>query len=299
MTRSAAWLAAAALLPLVLFASASADDGDTARLARPSLGVGEQVAMRLEVTTGVGQTVEVNPGGAEWKGVEVVRVTGTTSRRVNDRAVHTIDLVVASFAPGKAEFQPVVSVVNGSEVTQRALPPLTLNVLSSLRPNDKLQISPLAPPAGIAGAESPLLRPAVALAAVMGLFAVSAALFLGARAFTRRPKRQEMEAPLVALPPTLTGAEGLIDSDPVGAYRTLSSVVRGALGSKYGFPASSLTTPELKRRMESAGVDRWQARLVGGLLEECDAVVYAGYRPAGERRDADLNMAREIVEGVA
>ena len=104
---------------------------------------------------------------------------------------------------------------------------------------------------------------------------------------------------LVALPPTLTGAEGLIDSDPVGAYRTLSSVVRGALGSKYGFPASSLTTPELKRRMESAGVDRWQARLVGGLLEECDAVVYAGYRPAGERRNADLNMAREIVEGVS
>jgi hypothetical protein len=35
---------------------------------------------------------------------------------------------------------------------------------------------------------------------------------------------------------------------------------------------------------------------VGGLLEECDAVVYAGYRPASERRLADLNMAREILE---
>ena len=35
---------------------------------------------------------------------------------------------------------------------------------------------------------------------------------------------------------------------------------------------------------------------VGGLLEECDSVIYAGYRPAAERRQADLTMAREIVE---
>ncbi len=298
MRRLAACLAAVSLSLLVV-ANAAADDGDTAILARPSFGVGEQVAMRLTVSTPAGQTVEVNPGGGEWNQVEVVRVTATSSRPVGDRAITTIDLVVASFAPGKAKFQPVVSIVSGSEVTQRALPVLNLNVLSGIGPNDKLEISPLAPPAEIEGAESPLLRPAIALGVVVGLFVVAGGLFLAARALSRRPKRAPFEAPQVAQPPTLTGAEGMIDSDPVGAYRTLSYVVRSALGSKYGFPASSLTTPELKRRMESAGVDRWQARLVGGLLEECDAVVYAGYRPAGERRNADLNMAREIVEGVA
>ena len=289
----------AVLLALLMAAGAAADDGDAAILARPSLGVGEQVALRLTVSTPAGQTVEVNPGGAEWNGVEVVRVTATSSRAAGDRILTTIDLVVAAFAPGKAQFQPVVSIVSGSEVTQRALPVLTLNVLSSIGPNDKLEISPLASPAEIRGAESPLLRPAIALGAVAGLFVVGGALFLAARAFSQRPKRVVLESPEMAPPPTLTGAEGIIDTDPVGAYRTLSSVVRSALGSKYGFPASSLTTPELKRRMESAGVDRWQARLVGGLLEECDAVVYAGYRPAGERRNADLNMAREIVEGVS
>ena len=288
-----------ALLSLLVFSTAFADDGDSATVARPSLGVGEQVALRLEVATAVGQTVEVNPGGAGWNTVEVVRVTATTSRRVDERAVHTIDLVVASFVPGAAQFQPVVSVVNGSEVTQRLLPLLTLTVRSGLGPNDPLEVSPLRPPAEIEGAESVLLRPAIALGAVVALFAVAAALFFVARRVARRPRRQVVEPQPVLLPPTLTGAEGLIEHDPVGAYRTLSSVVRGALGSKYGFPATSLTTPELKRRMEAAGVDRWQARLVGGLLDECDAVVYAGYRPAGERRDADLNMAREIVEGVA
>ena len=298
MARIALWLAAA-MLPLLVLATAAADDGDAATLARLSLGVGEQVALRLEVSTAAGETVEVNPGGAQWNTVEVVRVGATTSRRVGDRAVHTIDLVVASFAPGKAPFQPVVSIVSGSEVTQRVLPALTLNVLSALGPNDRLELSPLPPPAEIEGAESRLLKPAIALGAIVPLFALSAALFLTARAFSRRPKRVIAEAPPDAPPPTLTGAEGMIDVDPVGAYRTLSSVVRGALGARYGFPASSLTTPELKRRMDAAGVDRWQARLVSGLLEECDAVVYAGYRPAGERRNADLNMAREIVEGVS
>jgi hypothetical protein len=32
------------------------------------------------------------------------------------------------------------------------------------------------------------------------------------------------------------------------------------------------------------------------LLEQCDAVLYAGYRPALERADADLTAAYEIVE---
>lgn len=290
-------IAAWALLPLLAVAPAIADDGDTATVATTSLAVGEQVAVRLEVTTSVGQTVEVNPGGPAWNSVEVVRVKGVTSRRANDRAVHTVDLVVAAFAPGRTEFRPVVSVINGPEVTQRLLPALTVNVLSSLGPNDKLEISPLAPPAGIDGAESALLRPAIALGSLLALLVLAGALFLATRAFMRRPRRSEEPPQMVPEPPTLKGAEGLIHTDPVGAYRSLSVVVRGELGRKYGFPATSLTTPELKRRMEAAGVDRWQARLVGGLLDECDSVVYAGYRPAGERREADLNMAREIVEG--
>jgi hypothetical protein len=35
---------------------------------------------------------------------------------------------------------------------------------------------------------------------------------------------------------------------------------------------------------------------VGGLLEQCDAVVFAGYRPALERAELDLTAAFEVVE---
>jgi hypothetical protein len=43
-------------------------------------------------------------------------------------------------------------------------------------------------------------------------------------------------------------------------------------------------------------LDRWQVRVAGGLLAQCDSVVYAHYRPAMERADADLTAAYEIVE---
>ena len=76
-------------------------------------------------------------------------------------------------------------------------------------------------------------------------------------------------------------------------------VVRGALGGRYGFPATRSRPPSCSGGWRCHGVERWQARLVAGLLEECDAVVYAGYRPAAERRQADLTMAREILEGGA
>ncbi len=48
--------------------------------------------------------------------------------------------------------------------------------------------------------------------------------------------------------------------------------------------------------MLKRGLDRWQVRVASGLLEQCDAVVYAQYRPAPERADADLTAAYEIVE---
>ncbi|MGE5595616.1 MAG: hypothetical protein ACM3S1_06215, partial [Hyphomicrobiales bacterium] len=97
---------------------------------------------------------------------------------------------------------------------------------------------------------------------------------------------------------SLDGVATLLHADPVAAYRSLAALVRGFIAERYGFPAHALTTGELQQRMEAQGVDRWQARLVGGLLEECDSVVYAGYRPAPERREADLTVAQEIL-GVA
>ena len=79
-------------------------------------------------------------------------------------------------------------------------------------------------------------------------------------------------------------------------YRLLGACIRRYLTERFGFPAVALTTGELERYMEARGIERWPARLVDGLLNECDAVIYARYVPAAARAEADNAMAYEIVE---
>lgn len=79
-------------------------------------------------------------------------------------------------------------------------------------------------------------------------------------------------------------------------YGTISSVVRQYLGRRFEFNATALTSTELEARMTSYGIDRWQARLVAGLLDRCDRAVYARQYPDPASADHDLTVAFEIVE---
>jgi len=285
-----------ALATMLVAVPARADEGDKVTVLRQSALIGEQFEVLVEVRTPTGSTVELNPGTPSWNGVEVVRAEPPRTRREGGESVHTIQLVVAPFFPGEREFAPAVTVVTGAEAVARSLPLTTLTVISTLGPNDPLELSPLAQPVAIDGAESPLLRPAIGLGIAAGTALLALLLWFAGRVLWRRMTAKEPPAPDAVPVPSLALAEGLLHSDPVGAYRVLSSVVKGELARRYDIPALALTSGELRRRMEAGGLDRWQARLVGGLLEECDAVIYAGYRPATERRNADLTMAREIIE---
>lgn len=298
MTR---WLfvALAAVLAAAAWAPARADDGDTAKLSRSSAIIGQQVTLKVQVITPRGATVEVDPAAPSWNGASVIRVIAESARDDGDRTVHAIDLVVAPFLTGDTSFAPAFSVTLNAISTPRVLPPVQLQVLPTLGPNDPLELSPLAPPTAINGAESPLLRPFIGLGIVLAVLLAATGVALAARSVVRRLRRR---APLSTEPlpaPDLGGAEGLLHTDPVAAYRKLAASVRVVISERYGFPAYAMTTGEVQGRMEARGIDSWQARLVRGLLEECDAVVYAGYRPAGERREADLTMAREIVEAAS
>ena len=92
------------------------------------------------------------------------------------------------------------------------------------------------------------------------------------------------------------GAGFSLGGDYIEYYSSIGVTVRRYLTERYGFPAFALTTRELETEMLRRGLDRWQVRVASGLLEQCDAVVYANYRPAAERADADLTAAYEIVE---
>lgn len=295
--RFAAAFVLAAMLAALPFASAQADDGDASKLAAGQSLIGQQWRLELDVATARGATVEVDPAAGSWNGIEVVRVESSVSVDQGDRTLHHLILTVAPFLPGQRAFAPQVNVVKGAEVTPRQLPPAQIVVVSTLANNDPLELSPLAEPRGIEGAESPLLRPAIGVGIVAGVLLVAAVLF----ALFVRLRRVLRKAPPVAESgaqrPGLEGAEALLHADAVAGYRSLAAAVRAVITERHRLPAHALTTGEIQRRMESQGVDRWEARLVGGLLAECDAVVYAGYRPAAERREHDLTMARTIVRG--
>jgi hypothetical protein len=269
---------------------------DSATLTVNEVAIGQRAVLDLEIRTVAGATVEVDPSAPSWNGVEVVAVTPGDVIPEGDGVVHRIRVLIAPFRPGAGTFEPSVAVISADGASIRTLPPLSWDVRATLAPGAPLELSPLREPGRISGAQSPLLVPALGLAAVSTAAIVVLVAFFGGRYAIRRARAgsgvvaDEAEAPV-----GFEGVEPLLEHDPVAAYRSLAVIVRSCIATRYGLPATALTTSELRARMESSGADRFLARLVGGFLEECDSVVYAGYRPAGERRRADLNMAREIV----
>lgn len=282
------------LLPAIL--SAQEPTADRVELRRSSALIGEHLPATIFVTAPAGAEVELTPGTPSWAGVELVTSESPTVVNRGAESLWVFEVVLAPFLPGDIALSPAIAIVSGADVTTRALPAVQVTVLPTLGPGDPLELTPLASPVAIDGAGSPLLRPAIAVAGVLGVALVLIGGWLLARRWARRPRQVPAPMPTAPEIPGLHAAEAVIDSDPVSAYRVMSLVVKTELAQRYGLRATALTSTELRRRLEEQGIDRWQARLVGGLLDECDAVVYAGYRPAAERRRADLVMAREIVE---
>ncbi|MGD9935084.1 MAG: hypothetical protein AB7T37_15415 [Dehalococcoidia bacterium] len=278
------------------FHAVFADEGDSSSMQVSELFVGQRAVITIEVVAPAGATVEVDPAAPSWNGVEVISVVPSSPEVIGESAIYRFAVTVAPFRIGEGSFTPAVTILTSGGVNRRELPPLAWRVVPTLSPGAPAEISPLSPPVSIGGAESPLLRPAIALGAatVLGMIAW-AAVFVARRLQRRLASRPTAPVAVASQPLGLEELEPLLDRDPVAGYRTLAALVRNVVGQEYGFPASALTTTEIRRRMEGSGANRFQSRLVGGFLENCDAVVYAGYRPAGERRKADLTMAREIV----
>ena len=176
-----------------------------------------------------------------------------------------------------------------------AAPPLL--VQSTLRPDDA-ELRPLKPQATISGAPSPWHRPAAGAIGTLALLGGGAWLIVA-----RHRKLASEPAPAATaedlarrLLDRLTAESLLGDREFDDYYGTISVVIRGYLQHRFDFRATAMTTGELRSRMISRGVGRWQARLVSGLLDRCDAAVYAGRYPDPASADHDLTVAYEVVE---
>ena len=296
MRRLALLCALAAVLAVP--ALASAQDPEVT-ISRSLAAIGEPLVVTIALDAPADAVVEVDPAGESWGDVRVIRVLSQSATAIDAGLRHRIEVLVAPFAPGTVTFRPAVVVTTDAGSAPAVLPALTLEVPSTLSPDEPLALAPLPPPVPIDGAQSVMLWPAIALGGLVAVVLAAIAAVLARRWWRSRPVDPGEVAPPEPppAPNVLASAEALLETDAAGAYRAISSAVRHVLGERYEFPAQSLTAAELETRMADAGVDGWEERMARELLRECDAVVYAGYRPVVERRVADLRIAREIIGG--
>jgi hypothetical protein len=251
-----------------------------------------------------GTKVGLAPGAMPGEFAVVSTPQTSTKSAGNGRSTITFDLEVAAFFPGDAIIPPLVLDYEepGGTRGQVVTPPASLFVTSVL-PSDpsEFQVRDLKPQLEI-GSASNLGIFVAALAFVLVALAIVTALII--RSMRPKPVPRAVEVDTAELGPEdraraildAAGARFAADRDFVIYYGTIAVTVRNYLTERYGFHAFALTTVELRNEMNRRGIDRWQARLVDGLLTQCDSAVYARYMPALERADHDLTAAFEIVE---
>ncbi len=266
--------------------------------------LGERVRLLVDVTHATDRVVVMTRGLERGASLELVASDPPAIAAQGAEQTTTFTFVVQPFALGPIDLGSIelqVLTEDGSmEVLEVALPALT--VPSTIAP-DRAALRPLKPQATITGAPPAWVQPAFYVGATGLVIVLTGAIALYARrrlgahleplaiplaATAEDEARQQLddvrERDLLAIP------------DLEAFYGRLSAIIRGYLEDRFKFRATALTRRELERRMTAEGLDRWQTRLVAGLIERCDAAVYARVYPPLASADHDLTVAYEIVE---
>ena len=264
--------------------------------------VGDRLALTIEVEHDASFTVEGPGFGDDFGRFELIEVAEPRTNGDGDAKRTTLGYTLAAFVIGSVDLPPLPvrwrgAAGEGTLMTEAQ----TVIIESVLVPGDN-DLRPLKPQFDIADdAPSPLV-PGLYVA----LFAALTALgyMLVSRAIGARP----ISAPGAAWEIPLTPAQraraaldalaavGAGDRDLAQYYAGIAATVRRYLSERYGFAAYAMTRTELQRHMTREELGRWPARLVANVLEQCDAVQFAGFAPAPERAEADLTAAYEIIE---
>ncbi len=274
-----------------------------ARLTRTEATVGDRVGLEIVVRAPAGVTATVPDLPLRVGDLDLIERLPDES--ASDGSERRFRYVLSPFQTGDLFVPAIVvrySTSDGREATVQtnALP---LRVTSVIPPGDPATtVRDLRPQAVVE--DEPLAIPWPLIAAGAGGLAALLVVLRMLRWLLRRAWSRGPALP-VYLTPEDAARAALDELTAAGTptrrtlknyYTALSTVVRRYLTERYDFPALALTTTEMESRMTVQGLDRWQARLVAGLLTECDSVRYAQYVPARQRTQHDLGLAYEIVE---
>ncbi|MEZ4501871.1 MAG: hypothetical protein R3C39_04560 [Dehalococcoidia bacterium] len=265
--------------------------------------LGERVRLTVTVTHPSDLLIVATRPLQSSEAIDVIEVVPAQSVPLDDRTVTEFAYVFAPYDLGPIDLGSLVlSALDDSgarSVIEVPLPPLGIQATVT---QADLELRPLPPQLDTVGAPPPWRQPA-ALAGAFGLLAVIALIVLwrtwrwGGADEVLTPLRPATAEDRARRRLDAIGRAGLVQQGEFEAYYgELSIAVRDYLEERFDFRATALTTRELERRARNTSIDRWQARLVGGLLQRCDAAIYAGVWPDPASADHDLTLAYEIVE---
>ncbi len=269
---------------------------------RPTVGDHLRLIISLEAESGT--TVTLAPGTLQNELMLLKTPEVKTKDKGGGLVEVTLTAEVAPFFVGDLSLKPLRLryAIPGGASGEIETPSVRIFVAGTVPEGSSLEPLPLKAQAGFPAVGTPAVY-FVALAVLAAALCLTLGLLFW-RGHTRSGVAAlEPEPEEIALGPEdsarrdLDRAAGDLAGGNLPAYYAiLAATVRGYLTDRFGFPAFALTTAELQTQMVTRGMDRWQARLVSGLLDQCDSVVFARYRPAPDRADADLTAAYEIVE---
>ena len=242
---------------------------------------------------------------ARVSNIELVAVEPETVTFEDDRsgATTTYVFVLAAFQlgdlhPGDVEVAWLRA--DGSAGSSVVHPPILR--MTSVRAEGDDELRPLKPQAVVGGAPAWWQRTELSTGLALLLLTIAAASWWWRRrartvaAPVSAPTGASAEDRARARLDRLQGAALTDRSVYQHFYGEISLVTREYLAERYEFNATALTTAELDQSAEDVGIGRWQARLATGLLQRCDAAVYARSRPDPASADHDLTVAYEVVE---
>jgi hypothetical protein len=269
------------------------------RFDPPTAGLGEHVELVLAIQHPTTLLLTAT-APAPSAGLDVLSSDQPTIDQAAESAVtifryQMVGFDLGNLTPGEIRISWLAADGRGDTLTITPPPLLIATTLT-----DDAELRPLKAQVSIYGGPPAWQRPAAAGVLAFALLGIVAWIVI------HRREREPLDMPTErqAGPESrardqlnrLSTARLLESGDIENYYGAISFVVRGYIEDRFAFGAMAMTTSELQQQMEDRGVERWQARLVAGLLDRCDAAVYASRHPDPTSADHDLTVAFEIVE---
>lgn len=266
--------------------------------------VGDRLTLTIVVDHDGGTTITGPGADVDFGNAELIEFADPSTEPIanSERERTTLVYTLTSFTIGTAAV-PRLELTWRSEIERGTIrtQEVPYTVDSVVPPGDNT-LRPLKPQLDLAQPAPPPYVPATFVLMMAGLTALGYWLIRRTIAIQPEPLRP---VPVPVPPPTAAdiareqldavAASGVAQSDAAEYYTRIAAITRAYLSARFGFAAYAMTRREMERGMRRDGIDRWPARLTANLLEQCDAVEFARFRPATERRAHDLDAAYEII----